>query len=165
MDEFEKFYIIAAHFLKYRPRSEKEVRNKLLQKSAKNRSSFGRKAEIESVIEQVIQTLIQQKFLDDEAFAKWWIKQRIEFRPKSKRIIRLELLQKGIAKDVIDTLIAEEAETAVSDVEQARKLIASRRRRFARLAEREQRQKLIEFLARRGFDWDTIRQSVDEELK
>jgi|SRR3990167_8713981 len=152
MDEFEAFYIKAAHFLKYRPRSVKEVRDKLLQK----------KASIE-VIEKILDTLKKQKFLDDEAFTKWWIRQRTEFRPKSKRIIQIELLQKGVTKEIIDRFTKEEEATAVSDIDQAKKLIESRKRRFAHLDKKERRQKMIEYLARRGFDWDTIRKSVDEK--
>lgn len=152
MDDFEKFYLRAVHFLKFRPRSEKEVRDKLLQNKAP-----------EDVIIRIVERLKQQKFLDDTEFAKWWIRQRTEFRPKSERIIRLELLQKGVSKEVVDALLREDEEVEVDDVAQARKLIESRERRLVHLEPKERKKKLIEFLARRGFDWDTIKENLKDE--
>ena len=40
---------------------------------------------------------------NDLKFAKWWVEQRGNFRPKPKRILKIELTKKGIVKEIIDT--------------------------------------------------------------
>lgn len=156
MEQFEKFYIKAAHFLKVRPRSEKELRDNLLKKKAPP-----------EIIERIIITLRKQNFLDDTAFAKWWVDQRIRFRPKAKRVIRLELLQKGVDKEIIDTLFSsdEEGMPEVNELEQAKRLVEQRLRRYRGFTQQEVYQKLGGFLARRGYGWDIIKRSIDEVME
>lgn len=155
MDEFEKYFLKAVYFLKFRPRSEKEVRDKLKQKKAPP-----------EIIERVIATLSEQKFLNDLEFAKLWVRQRVSLKPRSKRIIVLELRQKGIDKDLIEEVLLDPGEDQkVDDLLQARKLVSSKIHRYKGLQRQELYQKLGGFLARRGFNWDTIKQSIDEELE
>lgn len=155
MDDFEKYYIKAAHFLKYRPRSVKEVRDKLKEKKASP-----------EIIERIIATLTEQKFLNDREFARLWVRQRIFLKPKSKRIIALELRQKGIDKEVIEEVLLDPGEDQeVNDLSQAKKLVSSKIHKYKGFQRQEVYQKLGGFLARRGFSWDTIRQSIDEALE
>lgn len=155
MDDFEKFYIKAAHFLKFRPRSEKEVRDKLKEKKAPP-----------EIIERIIATLTEQKFLNDREFARLWVRQRISLKPRSKRIIVLELRQKGVDKEVINDVLLDPGEDQeVDDLAQAKKLVSSKIHKYKGFQRQEVYQKLGGFLARRGFDWDTIRQSIDEVLE
>lgn len=155
MDDFEKFYLKAVHFLKFRSRSEKEVRDKLKEKKASS-----------EIIERIIATLTKQKFLNDREFARLWVRQRITFKPKSKRIIALELRQKGIDKDLINDVLLDPGEDQeVNDLAQAKKLVSSKIHKYKGMQRQEVYQKLGGFLARRGFNWDTIRQSIDEELE
>ena len=74
MEEFEKFYNQALRFLSYRPRSEKEVRNKLKIKSEKL------KIEDSTVtIDKIIQKLKEYNFINDLEFAKKWVEERLRF--------------------------------------------------------------------------------------
>lgn len=98
--------------LSYRNRSEREIRQRL------NRLSDDR-----VLIDQVIDLLHQDKLIDDLEFARWWVRQRIEFRPRGNRAIFAELMQKGIDKSIIDqVLMSREAET-----ELAQKLLAKKK--------------------------------------
>ncbi len=155
VEDFEKYYIMAANFLSYRSRSEKEIRDKLKSKNAK-----------EDIIEKVVATLKEQKFVNDEQFAREWIRSRTTYRMKSKRIIKIELLKKGIDKDIIDKVMAEgDEETGpVNDLEQARKLVESRIVRYKGMTKYEIYQKLGGFLSRRGFDWETIKAAIDQTM-
>ncbi len=156
MDEYTKFQNIAIKFLSYRPRSEKELREKLLKKRAP-----------QEVLEEVIGFLKEQKFLSDEEFVKWWIRQRTEFNPKSARIIKLELRQKGIDQDTIEKALIEHAseELTVSDLEKAKTLVAKRIGKYKGLSKYELLQKLSPYLGRRGFDYDTIKEAISITLK
>lgn len=160
MSDFEKHLNKAISFLSRRPRSEKEVRDNLLKKKAPP-----------EVVDQIISWLKERKFLNDEEFARWWIEQRARFRPKGQRMIRIELKQKGITEDVINAAITNQEssqsegldeQTGISnDEEMARKLVEKKISKYKHLPKQEIYQKLGAFLARRGFDWETIKKTID----
>lgn len=154
MDEFEKFYNKALKFLSYRPRSEKEIRDKLI----------GKKAPLE-IIEKIIVKLKEHNFINDEEFAKWWIEQRTNFKKISLRFIRMELRQRGINDEIIESKFSDLKHEIVSDLDRAKQLVKVKIEKLKGLSRQEVYKKLGGFLARRGFDWDTIKQSIDESLK
>jgi regulatory protein len=129
MDDFEKFYLMAANFLSYRPRSEKEVRDKL-----------GMKKVPAEILEKIIMTLKQQRYINDEQFAKEWILSRSKYRLKSKRIIKIELIKKGIAPEIIEKALntaAEDEEVQMDDLGKAKKLAEGRISRYKHLPKNE----------------------------
>lgn len=147
MDTFERYFNAALRFLSFRPRSEKEVRDNLRKKKVDPQ-----------VTEKIITKLKEKNFLNDSDFAKWWIEQRTQVNPKSIRVIRLELKQKGISQDLIESGIRD-------DKAIAKDLVKKRIARYKGLSKHELYQKLGGFLARRGFDYDTIKKSIDEVIK
>jgi regulatory protein len=136
----------------------KEVRDNLKKKKAPG-----------EIIEKIIATLIEQKFLNDRTFAQWWVEQRLRFNPKSLRVIKLELRQKGIDPEIIEAVtqnpltITDEA--LPSERETAKKLVEKKIGKYKDLPRVEMYQKLGAFLARRGYDWETIKRAIDETLK
>ncbi|MDO8583346.1 MAG: regulatory protein RecX [bacterium] len=155
----DKFYNFALRFLSYRPRSEKEVRDRL---RIKNHES-GIK-DLDLIIDQVILKLKKYKFIDDKEFAKKWIENRTRFKPRSLRLIRLELKKKGISDELIQTIIHDSQFVIQSDLEQAKKLVEKRIERLKGLDKQKIYEKLGRYLASKGFNWDTIKKSVDEAL-
>ncbi len=153
MDTFEKYFNSALRFLSFRPRSEKEVRDNLKKKSVDP-----------LIIEKIISKLKEKNFVNDSEFAKWWIESRTRFKPRSIKLIRIELKQKGIRGDILDKMINDEG-LMMNDLEQAKKLVEKKIERYKGLPKHELYQKLGGFLARRGFDWDTIKQSIDEVIR
>ncbi len=151
MDEFEKFYNTALRFLSYRPRSEKEVRDALQKK----------KASIE-VIEKIISRLKEHKFLNDADFVQWWVESRTRFKPRGIKLIILELKQKGISEDLINSIIHDSLFMIQSDLEQAKKLAEKKIEKYKGLTKNELYQKLGGFLARRGFNYETVKKVIDE---
>lgn len=151
MDSFEKLLNKTYRYLSYRPRSEKEVHDYLKKKKSDDISTA-----------KIIENLKKNKFLDDVEFAKWWIEQRSTIKPKSSRIIKLELKQKGIVQDLITQLF--EDEELNSDFDKALDLANRRIKRY----KGEERQKIFEkmgrFLASKGFDWDTVKKVLDITL-
>jgi len=186
MDDFKRFYNSSLRFLSYRPRSEKEVRDKLkalinrhsgeeerrlqnLLRTERNGrdSGHGQNDDRESIIEKIIIKLKEQKFINDEEFAKWWIESRTRFKPRSLRLIKLELRQKGISEELIESGIKNQELGIESDLEQAKRLVKKKISRFRNefgMTREEIYQKLGRYLASKGFDWDTIKQSIDELL-
>jgi regulatory protein len=148
----EKFYNYSLKFLSYRPRSEKEVRDKLKTKQVDS-----------PVIEKIVLKLKEKKFVDDEEFAKGWIENRLRFKPRSLRLVSIELKQKGIAQELIDKLL-DSAKNMSSDLDNAKKLVQKKIKKFEVLPRQEIYQKLERFLASKGFNWDTIKKSIDDTL-
>ena len=149
-DLYKKYLDTALHFLSFRPRSEKEVRDNLIKK----------KAPME-IIEQVITRLKVHRFVNDEEFVRWWIEQRSKFRPKGMRIIKLEL------KHIIENaMVPQETDEPSSDNDlvMAKKIVEKKLPKYKGMEKREIYQKLGAYLARKGFDWDTIKKVIDDVL-
>jgi len=85
-------------------------------------------------------------YLDDGKFAEWWVDQRTTFKPKGNRYIQMELRGKGVPEAIIASVLASRGSESL--VEAAKRAIS--RKRF------ESPQKLYDYLARRGFDTNTI---------
>ena len=79
-DERQKAYDRALRFLSFRPRSQAEVRRNLL--------AAGLDAEL---VEATLARLAAQGYLDDAEFARFWVENRQQFRPKGSVALRGEL--------------------------------------------------------------------------
>jgi len=161
-DQLERLTNQALRFLSFRPRSEKEVRNYLIQKLKFSDQGEEEKQNFEKSISRVIEKLKHLGQVNDEEFAKWWVEQRNRFRPKGSRIIKLELLQKGVDKELISEVLrsyqsgGEQGQLNLA-INAALKKISS----YQKLEQREFKIKMGQFLARKGFDWETIKKVVD----
>lgn len=92
----------ALHFLSYRPRSLAELKQRGLA--------------------AVIPQLIDLDLVDDQKFAAWWVDQRRTFRPRGNIALKTELIQKGIAREIIaSVMLTREEETRL-----AKKLLAKK---------------------------------------
>src|SRR3989344_9126843 len=147
MDEYEKFYNKTLRFLSYRPRSEKELRDKLKKKKTSG-----------EIINKIILRLKENNFINDEEFVKWWIEQRTTFKPRSLRLIKMELKQKGIDAELIDSVIQNSEFRIQNDLELAKKLIEKKKEKWRNLTREKKFQKLSRFLASKGFNYDIIKE-------
>lgn len=152
-NEFLKVFDRALKFFSYRPRSEKELQD-----------WFARKQVGQETQKMVVEKLQSLGYLNDEEFAKWWIEQRSTFRPAGKRLLRMELLKKGIPKDLMAQLF-DDSVFEETEIDLARRIIQKKLKSMKSLPDLELKQKLYGFLARRGFDWEIIKKVVDETLK
>lgn len=140
-------YDAAVRFLGHRPRSVSEI----------HRHLRGKKFDDEAVA-AAIDKLRAQRYVDDDAFARYWLEQRERFRPRGDRGIRMELAQKGVSRDVIDVVLGERAPDA--DIEQAKKALTRAMTRWATLTAPERKRKIHTFLAARGFGYGTIEEVI-----
>lgn len=150
MDDFEKFYKATLHFLSFRPRSEKEMRDYLVKKKCDDLTA-----------QRIIKSLIKSKFIDDEEFTRWWIEQRTLIKPKASRVIKFELKQKGISRELIDQFFENEEneEGSGSDFAKAMKLAEKKLRTIHDQSNKfKVKEKLGRYLASKGFDWDTVKE-------
>jgi len=147
-------YDIAVRYLGSRPRSVAEIARHLRSKR------FDAVA-----IDGAIDKLRAQRYVDDEAFARYWVEQRERFKPRGDRALKSELLGKGVSRDVVDVVLGERAPDA--DVALAKRALSRPLTRWVTLAAPERKRKIHTYLAARGFDYDTIeeviRASVQDE--
>lgn len=154
MDDFEKFYKAAIRFLSFRPRSEKELGDYLKKKKCDD-----------LIAKRIIESLKRDKFLNDEEFVRWWVEQRTILKPKAWRVIKYELKQKGITDEIIDSAISNDQLPMTNDKEAAMKLAEKKMPRYLRIEDkRKVYEKLSRFLASKGFDYDTIKEVIDQVL-
>lgn len=147
-DQTEQAHEKALHFLKNRPRSEWEVRQNLA------KAEFDR-----GTIDRVVERLRSVALIDDAAFVKYWIENRTQFNPRGQAALRQELRRKGVERDVIDTVLAESEQ---ADDRSAIQSALAKANRYRHLPRDEFAQKLGAYLARRGFDYETVREAVAE---
>jgi len=143
-DLFQKCFEAASHYLSYRSRSEAEVRQRLY------RRGFS-----DDVVNKIILELKECKLIDDAAFAQFWKDNRLLFSPRSRRLIKLELRQKGIAAETADE-IAGDLDDEVSAYEAGLK----KTRGLTTLDYSEFRRRLLGYLRRRGFSYEVTNDVV-----
>ncbi len=145
----------ALRYLGVRPRTEKEIRDKLREKE------FG-----DEEIARTIADLKGAGLLDDAAFARMYIRDAMLKRPSGAMALRRKLLLLGVDRTTVDEAIGEIF--AETDLEAAALGVARdfvRKTRNIRNGETrvKLRGRVAAHLARRGFAWDVI-QSVLKSL-
>jgi regulatory protein len=136
-------YARALSFLGYRPRAEKEIRDRL-----------ARDEWPESVTDRVIEKLRTDGLVDDAAFATLWADSR--GRTRGSMRLSQELRQKGVGKEEIEAALPDADTETGAAVEAARRKWES----YAGLEARERREKTLQWLQRRGFNFNIARAAV-----
>ncbi len=139
-------YDKALRYLAPRPRSRAEV--------AAHLERAGVPAE---VVTEVMSQLQEQGYIDDDAFAAWWVDNRQRFSPRGTQALRLELTQKGVDRDVIDGALAQVDSTA-----QALAAGSAKVARWQHLSHDDFSRKMLGHLQRRGFSYATAKAVTDE---
>lgn len=138
-----------------RRRSEFEIRQYI------KRTKGGKNVDQDAIIDK----LKKGKFIDDTEFATWWVRNRIEFKPRGKYRLRLELFKKGIDKEVIRTVLETEYPKPEKVVEIAKQLAEKKIRTMGvGIDDMKQKRKLWSYLQRRGFSSEIIKKVVNMYL-
>jgi len=146
-DEQEVAYQRVLKFISHRMRTEGEIRRNLI------------KHKIQSeVINDVLQRLRRNGLVNDKQFAKIWVENRNEFRPRAHRMLTYELRQKGIT----DEIISQTLDSIISDEVLALKAAQNQVRKYNGLEWPNFRRKLSGYLARRGFSYNIISLVVEQ---
>jgi regulatory protein len=140
-DTLEVAYQRALNLLNHRPRTEKEIRNRLAEKDFTTVQ-----------IDLVLERLKRANLIQDADFAKTWVENRIEFHPRSKRLMQYELKNKGIADVYIDDAL----ENSATDTELAYRAAIQYAHRLTRDDWDTFRRRLSGYLARRGFSYGLV---------
>ena len=151
---------------KKKPITEQEALQKLSALCARAEHSSGEMLEkmrrwqlSEDARERVLDRLIDEKFVDDERFARLFVREKIRFDRWGRRKIEQALYQKGVASDISHRVLDEVDDEAY--VAELKKLIAAKRRSVQAESDYEMRAKLTKYALGRGFGYHVIRQCID----
>lgn len=148
---------IAFNYLSYRPRSSKEVIDHLM-----------RKGYTRELAQKVVRHLQSLKYIDDIEFARMFVRDRLKRRPSGYSMLRHALIVKGITPAVVENVLKE----YVSDEKQfeAAQQIAEKRLKgannaLAKLDPMKQRNRIFNYLLRRGFSTEIAQKTVRSLLR
>lgn len=102
-------------------------------------------------IEAVIERLIEKGYLDDEKFTRYYVENRNQKKGISILKLRQELSKKGIKKEMVDLVLAEQPR---DEKEEIMKIISKKREKY-------NDHKLVQYLLRRGFRYDLIKEVLE----
>jgi regulatory protein len=140
------------HFLQSRLHSRSELYRKLMRKE------WG-----ESVVETVLDELTRLGYVNDERFAKTKALSAVEHKHQGRRRAFMELIRSGVNGDVA-TRACNDIYGQTDSNAIVRELALKQAPRLSKLDPVVAKRRLVGFLTRRGFDYDTIRPVIDEVL-
>jgi regulatory protein len=145
LSQDDKAYGLALAYVARRMRSEWELRD-----------YFRRKGYELDLADQLIARLAALGFINDEAFAEAWVRNRRLLKPVSRRRLIQELKQKRIADDIAEQVLQGDE---TDDRQVLRELIVRKRRQ----TKYQDKLKLMQYLARQGFSYDDIKSVLADD--
>lgn len=110
---------------------------------------------------RIMERLTKERYVDDERFARAFIKDKIHYNKWGRRKVEQALWQKHIAEDIRQQTLDEVSNEEYLDV--LKPLIKQKRKTIKAKNDYEINQKLMRFALSRGFTFDIIRQCIDVE--
>ena len=147
-DQYRKAKGYALRLFKLRPRSTAELAEKMRGKWYPP-----------DIIERVISDMKAWGYLDDGAFTKAWLQGRL--KRYGYRRIALELVDKGIPKELIASTW-EELKQDIDEESIVREIALRRDRVYRDVEPLKRRKRLMDYLARRGFNLSLINKVIRE---
>jgi regulatory protein len=156
--QFGKLYMRALEYSLMRPHSQYELSQYLYRKTRDTLTKTGsvKKGVSKALTERVFDRIISKGYVNDEAFARYWVENRQLRKGISKRKLQAELASKGVERSIVEALLSE---TDRTDEEEIQKIIEKKAGRY------DSEQKLIAYLARQGFSYDDIKQAIENSKK
>ncbi|UCF78961.1 MAG: RecX family transcriptional regulator [Candidatus Eiseniibacteriota bacterium] len=115
----------------------------------------------DTVVDTVTERLKSVGLIDDSEYAGAFIRTSLKLRPRSYRLLRTELIKKGVSPGIAEGAVSESSHS-FPETSIAREVLKKAFLRYGKLPDRERRRKLFAFLGRRGFSLQTISELVGE---
>lgn len=146
-EERERAQSIALSALSRRSMTCRQMRDKLKDKEVPP-----------ELAEEIIDYLCECGYLDDAEYARIFIIDSVKIKGRGRRRILEELRQKGISRDVAERIYDE----AEPDEESAVRRLLEQKSAGRNMQDRRERDKVIQFLLRRGFSFDVILRVLED---
>lgn len=148
-DELNYGKKIAYAYLSYKERSKKDLEKRLRGKKIS-----------EDVIENITKLLEEQKYLDDEIYAKNFLENKLNNKPMGKKLLQNKLMEKGIDKETIKETIQQNY-TQEKEIKLAKELLEKYEKKLRVKNILQKKQKCYQYLHSRGFDYEIINKVVN----
>ena len=109
--------------------------------------------------DRIITRLTTERYIDNERYARAFVKDKIRYNKWGRRKVQQALWQKHIDNDIQQRVLDEIDEKEYLDV--LRPLLKQKRKSIKAQSDYELNQKLVRFALSRGFTFDIIRQCLD----
>ena len=113
----------------------------------------------EMVQNRIIERLVKERYIDEERYARAFVKDKIRYNKWGRRKVQQALWLKHIDTDIQQRVLDEIGEKEYLDV--LRPLLKQKRKGIKAANDYELNQKLVRFALGRGFGFDIIRQCLD----
>ena len=108
---------------------------------------------------RVMQRLVSERYVDDERYARAFVKDKVRYNKWGRRKVEQALWQKHIDDDIRQRVLDEVDDSEYLAV--LKPLLQQKRRSTKAANDYELNQKLVRFAVSRGFTFDIIRQCLD----
>jgi len=155
-----RFFDRAMGFLDRSPKTERQVRMYLKDLSFKKKGKWFESLEgemLSKIVEKVMEKLHEYQYIDDERFAELFVSSRMKNKPRGKDVLLMELLSKGVAKETAQKVLT----LLVEDESSLLKQTYQKKYKEEKITMNDR--KKIDFLRRKGFNWDLIEQFINNE--
>ncbi len=158
----ERLFNRAINYLNRSIRSKSQIqtylKSLLIKKKGKWFSILDTDQEIK-IVEEVLCKLEEYSYINDREYAEQFILSRIKNKPRGKRVLLSELISKGVSKELaqekLDELVGDEYGMLKQTYE----------KRFKDEILQKDDRKKIDFLLRKGFNWDLIERFINNEFE
>lgn len=127
--------------------------------------ALGRRRFPEDVAAAIVDQLQAEGLVDDERFARAWVDSRGRSKGLARSVLRMELVRKGVAAEIIDVVLADVDPR--EERQAAHRLVQRRMRSVQGLDPSVQVRRLTGMLARKGYApqvaFDVVRAELDAE--
>ena len=110
----------------------------------------------------VMQRLVSERYVDDERYARAFVRDKIRYNKWGRRKVEQALWMKHIDDDIRSRALSEVDDEEYLSV--LRPLLKQKRRSIKAASDYERNQKLVKFALGRGFTFDIIRQCIDGDV-
>ena len=111
---------------------------------------------------RVMQRLVSERYVDDERYARAFVRDKIRYNKWGRRKVEQALWMKRIDDDIRERVLGEVDDDEYISV--LRPLLKQKRRGTKAQSDYELNQKLVRFALSRGFTFDIIRQCMDGDI-
>jgi len=147
-DEFDKAKQAAVNLLSFRPRSIKEVSNRLIHKGWNK-----------DLADRVTGELVDKGYLNDEEFAAIFARDKAKNKCLGPVALKSELIKTGVAQKIIEQTIEAVYSKYPAD-ELIQRLMKKRGIDLDVPLVKKEKQRFINLLKRKGFTWDQMESVV-----
>ncbi len=110
---------------------------------------------------RVMEYLIRERYIDEERYCRYFVKDKLRFNKWGRRKIELALMQKRVPKEIISAALAEIDDSEYIEI--LRPLLRQKERSVKAKNDYELNMKLIRFALSRGFDYEIIQQCLIDD--